>query len=38
MDQILDKVIDVGWDGLSREDKDFLKEQSGNYRDNENPN
>ena len=38
MYQILDKVIDVGWDGLSEEDKDYLQEQSGNYHDTKNPN
>ena len=38
MDQILDKVTDVGWDGLSTEDKEFLKEQSSNYHDTNKPN
>ena len=38
MDQILDKVTSVGWDGLSDEDKIFLKQQSKNYYDSNNPN
>ena len=38
VDQILDKVTDVGWDGLSDEDKEFLKHQSENHYDTNNPN
>ena len=33
MNKILDKVTNVGWDGLSNEDKEFLKEQSKNQYD-----
>ena len=38
MNQILDKVTEVGWDGLSSEDQAFLKEQSSYYQDANNPN
>tara|TARA_X000001036_G_scaffold361145_2_gene344334 strand:+ start:3862 stop:4713 length:852 start_codon:yes stop_codon:yes gene_type:complete len=38
MDQILDKVTEVGWDGLSSEDQAFLKEQSNYYQDTNHPN
>ena len=38
MDRILDRVTDVGWDGISDEEKEFLKKNSGNYYDSNNPN
>ena len=38
MDKILDKVTDVGWEGLSDDDKNFLKRQSENYYDINKPN
>ena len=38
MDRILDRVTDVGWDGITDEEKEFLKKNSGNYYDSNNPN
>ena len=38
MDKILDRVTEVGWDGLSDEDKEFLADGDNNYYDTNNPN
>ena len=38
MDKILDRVTEVGWDGLSDEDKEFLADGNNNYYDTNNPN
>ena len=38
MDKILDRVTEVGWYGLSDEDKEFLADGNNNYYDTNNPN